>query len=44
MVTHDAEAARVADKQFQLDRGKLIQTGENTCRRSDFSETKPMTA
>jgi putative ABC transport system ATP-binding protein len=44
MVTHDAEAARVADKQFQLDRGKLIQTGENACRRSDFSETKPMTA
>lgn len=27
MVTHDAEAARIADKQFQLDRGKLVQTG-----------------
>jgi putative ABC transport system ATP-binding protein len=44
MVTHDAEAARVADKQFQLDRGKLVLTGESACRRSDFSETKPMTA
>ncbi|MDA7503878.1 ABC transporter ATP-binding protein [Planctomicrobium sp.] len=27
MVTHDAEAAQVADKQFELDHGKLIQTG-----------------
>ena len=27
MVTHDAEAAQVADKQFQLDHGKLVQTG-----------------
>jgi putative ABC transport system ATP-binding protein len=27
MVTHDAEAALIADKQFQLDRGKLVQTG-----------------
>jgi putative ABC transport system ATP-binding protein len=27
MVTHDAEAAQVADKQFRLDHGQLIQTG-----------------
>ena len=27
MVTHDAEAALVAGKQFQLDHGKLVQTG-----------------
>jgi len=26
MVTHDADAARIADKQFQLEDGKLIQT------------------
>jgi putative ABC transport system ATP-binding protein len=27
MVTHDTEAAGVADKQFQLDHGRLVQTG-----------------
>lgn len=27
MVTHDADAASIADKQFRLDHGKLIQTG-----------------
>ncbi len=27
MVTHDAAAARIADKQFRLDHGKLVQTG-----------------
>jgi putative ABC transport system ATP-binding protein len=27
MVTHDADAAKIADKQFRLDRGKLVQTG-----------------
>jgi len=27
MVTHDAAAARIARKQFRLDRGKLVQTG-----------------
>ena len=27
MVTHDREAAEIADKQFQLDHGKLVQTG-----------------
>ena len=27
MVTHDAEAAEVAHKQFKLDHGKLVQTG-----------------
>jgi putative ABC transport system ATP-binding protein len=28
MVTHDADAAKVADKRFRLDRGKLIATDE----------------
>ena len=27
MVTHDADAAEIADKQFNLDHGKLVQTG-----------------
>ncbi|MBC8354404.1 MAG: ABC transporter ATP-binding protein [Planctomycetes bacterium] len=27
MVTHDADAAQIADKQFRLDCGKLVQTG-----------------
>ncbi len=27
MVTHDAAAAEIADKQFRLDHGKLVQTG-----------------
>lgn len=27
MVTHDAAAASIADKQFRLDRGKLVRTG-----------------
>ena len=27
MVTHDADAAEIAHKQFQLDHGKLVQTG-----------------
>ena len=27
MVTHDADAAQIADKQFRLDHGKLVQTG-----------------
>jgi putative ABC transport system ATP-binding protein len=27
MVTHDADAAKIADKQFRLDHGKLVQTG-----------------
>lgn len=27
MVTHDADAAKIAHKQFRLDRGKLLQTG-----------------
>ena len=27
MVTHDTDAARIADKQFRLDHGKLVQTG-----------------
>jgi len=27
MVTHDVDAAGVADKQFHLDHGRLVQTG-----------------
>jgi putative ABC transport system ATP-binding protein len=27
MVTHDVDAAQIADKQFQLDHGRLVQTG-----------------
>lgn len=27
MVTHDADAAQIADRQFRLDHGKLVQTG-----------------
>jgi putative ABC transport system ATP-binding protein len=27
MVTHDADAARIADKQYRLDHGKLVQSG-----------------
>ncbi len=27
IVTHDADAAQIADKQFRLDHGKLVQTG-----------------
>lgn len=27
MVTHDADASQIADKQFRLDHGKLLQTG-----------------
>jgi putative ABC transport system ATP-binding protein len=30
MVTHDADAALIADKQFQLDHGNLVQTGGTT--------------
>lgn len=30
MVTHDADAALIADKQFQLDHGNLVQTGGMT--------------
>jgi putative ABC transport system ATP-binding protein len=26
MVTHDVDAAKIADKQFHLDRGKLVET------------------
>jgi ABC-type lipoprotein export system ATPase subunit len=27
MVTHDVEAAQIAGRQYQLDHGKIIQTG-----------------
>ena len=30
MVTHDADAAGIADNQFRLDHGKLVQTGVST--------------
>jgi len=30
MVTHDAEAAEIADRQYRLDRGKLLQTGSSS--------------
>ena len=30
MVTHDAEAAKIADKQFRLDRGKLVEETTST--------------
>lgn len=36
MVTHDAEAARIADKQFHLDHGKLIQQSD-----PELAETAP---
>jgi putative ABC transport system ATP-binding protein len=39
MVTHDADAALVANKQFQLDHGKLIQTGGAGFDIVDASET-----
>lgn len=39
MVTHDADAALMADKQFQLNRGKLVQTGGNGYGSDTDSET-----
>lgn len=40
MVTHDAEAAQVAHKQFRLDHGKLVQTGGNSREPSGFTEVQ----
>ena len=39
MVTHDANAARIADRHFRLDRGSLVQVGGDTSERSLVSET-----
>ncbi len=40
MVTHDAEAAKVADKQFRLDHGKLIQTGGDGFQPTVYSDVR----
>ena len=40
MVTHDADAAEVAGRQFRLDRGKLIQTGGEEFQPAVFSEAR----
>lgn len=40
MVTHDAEAAQVAHKQFRLDHGKLVQTGGTSREPSGFTEVQ----
>lgn len=43
MVTHDAEAALIAERQFRLDRGKLIETGKSprsTASQSSVSSTQ----
>ena len=43
MVTHDAEAAQVAGRQFRLDRGKLVQTGGDGLRQAVYAEAKGAT-
>ncbi|HRX80979.1 MAG TPA: ABC transporter ATP-binding protein [Pirellulaceae bacterium] len=43
MVTHDAEAARIADKQFQLNHGKLVQTGGTESNPAVLSEAQEVT-
>ncbi|MGB6044732.1 MAG: ABC transporter ATP-binding protein [Pirellulales bacterium] len=40
MVTHDASAARIADKQFRLDHGRLVQTGGDGFEPTVFSEVR----
>ena len=40
MVTHDAEAAQVAHKQFRLDHGKLVQTGGAEFQPAVYAESK----
>jgi putative ABC transport system ATP-binding protein len=40
MVTHDAEAARIADRQFRLDHGKLVQTGGASFEPNVFAEVQ----
>ena len=40
MVTHDADSAQIADKQFRLDHGNLVQTGGNTFTPNVISEVQ----
>ena len=40
MVTHDADAAEIADKQFRLDHGKLVQTGGTAFEPTVISEAQ----
>ena len=40
MVTHDVDAAKIADKQFQLDHGKLVQTSGDAFEPSIISEVQ----
>ena len=40
MVTHDAEAAQIAHKQFRLDHGKLVQTGGEGKKPAVYTEAK----
>lgn len=40
MVTHDVEAARIAGRQFRLDRGKLVQTGGDGFQGKVYSAAK----
>ena len=40
MVTHDADAAEIADKQFSLDHGKLVQTGGTAFEPAVISEAQ----
>ena len=40
MVTHDAEAAKIADQQFRLDYGKLIPSGELASTTMDAFESR----
>lgn len=41
MVTHDAQAAQIAERQFKLDRGKLVQTGGTTPAETHVSAVAP---
>ena len=43
MVTHDTGAAEVADRQFRLDYGKLVQTGGNGFKPAAVSRTQETT-
>ena len=43
MVTHDADAARIADRQFRLDRGKLVQTAGTKIEPSVFPAVQEST-
>jgi len=43
MVTHDAEAAQVAHKQFRLDHGKLVRTGGDGFQPTVYAEAQKST-